>query len=229
MSSNVILGKSWHCSCLQHVSWHITIMPACLQLTCQMGGLADMTWCHQFQLNLKVMHLTLRSLLYCRIKTCSKILQCALGGGCKLTGVVGVDFHSALMRSCAAILMVFMALTCGILGVLDKTLQPVLSCMLVCLAYKVCSIDNVLWLTYHASLSCSSQLVCLSWSSYTMAFVPGGVRGVRSKMKLPLNTSYADIFCCWKNITYSKCQVLVQVDCSRAVWVRSCLPLINWQ
>jgi hypothetical protein len=37
------LGKSWHCSCCLHVSWCDAGMSACWQLTCHMGGLADMT------------------------------------------------------------------------------------------------------------------------------------------------------------------------------------------
>ena len=51
MSPDVIMGKSLHCSCCWHVSWHVAVMSAYWQLTCQLGGLANTTRCQKFQLS----------------------------------------------------------------------------------------------------------------------------------------------------------------------------------
>ena len=58
MLPDVIMGKSQHCSCRQHVSWHVAVMSAYWKLTCQLGGLANMTWCWQFQLSCYPMIMT---------------------------------------------------------------------------------------------------------------------------------------------------------------------------
>ena len=33
---DIVLGKSSHCTCNQHISWHIVFMSACQLMTCQM-------------------------------------------------------------------------------------------------------------------------------------------------------------------------------------------------